>query len=77
MYKQLIKERKFMRRSSTRATKTCCTILHNAMVDMYAKCGALLNVCGSLRSIEIGKKSMMKLPRVFGSVRVSFKSLWT
>ena len=41
---------------------------------MYAKCGALLNVCGSQRVVGKGKKSMMKL-RIFGSVHVLFKSL--
>ena len=52
------------------ARKTCCIVLSNALVDMYAKCGALMNVCGSLRAVEKDKKSMMKLLRIFGSVHV-------
>ena len=39
----------------------------------WEKCGALMNVCDSLRAVEKGKKSMMKLLRIFGSVHVLFK----
>ena len=45
-----------MRRSLTwDARKTSCIALSNDLVDMYAKCGALMNVCGSLRAVEKGK----------------------
>ena len=37
---------------------------------MYAECGALMNVCGSLSTVEKDKISMMKLLRRFGSVNV-------
>ena len=38
-----------------------------------------MNVCDSLRAVEKGKKSMMKLLRIFGSVHVSLverKQCW-
>mgnify|MGYP006905994678 CR=1 FL=1 len=50
-------KRNFMRRSSTSldSRKTCCIALSDAFVDMYAKCGALMNVCGNLRAVEKSK----------------------
>ena len=50
--------------------KTCCIVLSNALVDMYVKCGALMNVYGSLRAVENGKKFMMELLGIFGSVHL-------
>ena len=43
------------------------SVLYLAMpiVDMYAKCGALMNVCGILRYVGKSKKSMMKLLSIF------------
>ena len=28
--------------------KTCCSVFSNALVDIYEKCGALINICCSL-----------------------------
>ena len=50
------------------ARKTWCFVLSNALVDMYVECGAPMNVYGSLTTVENGKKFMMKLLRIFGSV---------